>query len=137
MWNVSRAKLRTTLTVPFLVTLASIGMATTATAEQRTKAKTAPVPAAAHGKANECGCYKDAAGACLCGKKGKCGCPGDCEPRGCAEKAAKDREREIKAETKRAQDAERKQKAAANKAKIPEDDQAAEKAGAKSTSRKQ
>ena len=136
MSNVSRAMLRTTLRamlfVSLLVTLLLVGMATAETAEKRAKAKAAPVTPAAHGKANACGCYKDAAGACLCGKKAKCGCPGECEPRACAEKDARDREKEIKAETKRAQEAERKQKATASKPKIPEDDKAAEKSTSRS-----
>ena len=58
---------------------------------------------------NACGCYKNAAGICLCGKKAKCECPGECEPKGCAEKREKDYDREIQAETKRAQEVEKKQ----------------------------
>lgn len=51
---------------------------------------------------NACGCYRDTTGACFCGKKTKCGCPGDCEPKGCEEKRAKQLEKEIAAETKKA-----------------------------------
>jgi hypothetical protein len=61
---------------------------------------------------NACGCYKDAAGACMCSKKGKCNCPGECEPQGCEEKRQKDMEKEIAAETKKAAEADKKQKAA-------------------------
>src|ERR1700690_803129 len=69
--------------------------------------------AAASGPAvNACGCYRVSTGSCLCGPKGKgkCECPGDCEPKGCEEKRAKELDKEIQAETKRAQEAERKQR---------------------------
>lgn len=56
---------------------------------------------------NACGCYRDGSGSCLCNKKAKCGCPGDCEPKGCEEKRAKQIEKEIQAETKKAQAASR------------------------------
>jgi hypothetical protein len=55
--------------------------------------------AAAH---NKCGCYKDGAGTCFCDKKAKCGCPGDCEPKGCEEQRDKELQKEIDAETKKA-----------------------------------
>jgi hypothetical protein len=51
---------------------------------------------------NACGCYRDSAGSCFCGKKGKCACPGDCEPKGCDEKRARQLEKEIAEETKKA-----------------------------------
>jgi len=54
-------------------------------------------------KLNACGCYRDTTGACYCGKKGACVCPGDCEPKGCEEKRAKQLEKEIAAETKKAE----------------------------------
>jgi hypothetical protein len=60
---------------------------------------------------NACGCYKDTAGQCFCGKKGKCACPGDCEPKGCEEKRAKEMQKEIAAETKKAAEADKKQRA--------------------------
>jgi len=60
---------------------------------------------------NACGCYKDTAGQCFCGKKGKCACPGDCEPKGCEEKRAKQMQKEIQAETKKAAEADKKQRA--------------------------
>ena len=66
-------------------------------------AQAAPPPS------NTCGCYRDSVGTCYCGKKAKCGCPGECEPRGCEEKRAKEIEKEIEAEAKRARDAEKKQ----------------------------
>jgi hypothetical protein len=52
---------------------------------------------------NSCGCYKDTAGTCFCAKKAKCGCPGDCEPKGCEEQRDKQLQKEIEAETKKAQ----------------------------------
>ena len=52
---------------------------------------------------NKCGCYKDTAGTCFCAKKGKCGCPGDCEPKGCEEQRDKEIQKEIEAETRKAQ----------------------------------
>jgi hypothetical protein len=58
---------------------------------------------------NACGCYKTEGGSCYCDKKAKCGCPGECEPKGCEEKRQKEIEKEIDAETKRAQSAERSQ----------------------------
>jgi hypothetical protein len=63
------------------------------------------VVTAADGTPNSCGCYQDGSGACLCGKKAKCGCPGECEPRGCEEKRDKALNREIEAETRKAQQA--------------------------------
>lgn len=60
---------------------------------------------AAEGTANACGCYQDATGSCYCGKKARCGCPGDCEPKGCEEKREKELRKEIDAEVKKAQEA--------------------------------
>lgn len=71
-------------------------------------ANAANVPKGA--KVNACGCYRDSAGSCFCGKKGKCDCPGDCEPKGCEEKRAKEMEKEVEAETKRARDLDKKQR---------------------------
>ena len=61
--------------------------------------------AAAGNVPNPCGCYQDASGACLCGRKAKCGCPGSCEPKGCEEKREKQINKEIEAETKKAEQA--------------------------------
>jgi hypothetical protein len=71
------------------------------------EANAAGIPPGA--KLNACGCYQAPSGACFCGKKTKCVCPGECEPKGCEEKRVKELEKEIAAETKRAQEAERKQ----------------------------
>jgi len=57
---------------------------------------------------NKCGCYKDGAGTCFCDKKAKCGCPGDCEPKGCEQAREKQIQKEIDAETKKAAEADRK-----------------------------
>jgi hypothetical protein len=65
------------------------------------------VPSAA-AERNKCGCYKNAQGTCFCDKKAKCGCPGDCEPKGCEAAREKALQKEIEAETKRAAEADRK-----------------------------
>ncbi|HSZ82239.1 MAG TPA: hypothetical protein VLA14_08155 [Polyangia bacterium] len=65
---------------------------------------------------NACGCYRDTAGACFCGKKGKCACPGDCEPKGCEAKREKEIQKEVAAETKKAAAADKKQRQAAHDA---------------------
>ncbi|HZL20816.1 MAG TPA: hypothetical protein VFG23_23990 [Polyangia bacterium] len=67
--------------------------------------------AAAEGTPNKCGCYKDSAGTCFCAKKGKCGCPGDCEPKGCEEQRDKEIQKEIDAETKKAEASQNKRSA--------------------------
>lgn len=85
-------------------------------AKEKTKAPAAgaaskPSPPAE--AVNACGCYKNAKGACVCtDKKGKCDCPGECEPVGCDAKREKEMEREMAAEVKRAQDDEKRRKAA-------------------------
>lgn len=61
------------------------------------RAVAAPPPGAS---LNACGCYRDDAGICYCEKKSKCGCEGECEPKGCEEKRAKERERELENEVK-------------------------------------
>jgi hypothetical protein len=65
-------------------------------------------PPAAAAERNKCGCYKNAQGTCFCDKNAKCGCPGDCEPKGCEAAREKALQREIEAETKRAAEADRK-----------------------------
>lgn len=54
---------------------------------------------------NACGCYGDGI-TCTCERKAKCGCPGECEPRGCEEARQKQMQKEIEAETKRAKEQE-------------------------------
>ena len=95
--------------IGFVFVIASLGAGPTADAKGAKKASAAPPPGAA-GPANACGCYSTGAGACLCSKKAKCGCAGECEPKGCDEKRQKEIEREITAETKKAAEADRKQR---------------------------
>ena len=80
-------------------------------AEAKAKGKTATADAGPKKEVNACGCYKDGAGACFCGKKGKCACPGECEPKGCEEKRNKEIQKEVEAETKKAHEADQKQRA--------------------------
>jgi hypothetical protein len=54
---------------------------------------------------NACGCTRTGAGLCYCSKKAKCGCPGECEPKGCEEKRAKELEKQIREETRKAEQA--------------------------------
>jgi len=61
---------------------------------------------------NACGCRRDSSGACYCERKAKCGCPGECEPKGCEEKRAKQMEREVEIETKKAEEAGRQKRPA-------------------------
>jgi hypothetical protein len=62
-------------------------------------------------KPNACGCRSTGSGTCVCERKAKCGCPGECEPKGCEEKRAKQLDDEIRAETKKAQAAGKRQRA--------------------------
>ena len=58
--------------------------------------------AQAEGRAlNACGCYTENE-TCFCEKKAKCGCPGECEPKGCEVERQKKFQKEIEIETKRA-----------------------------------
>jgi hypothetical protein len=62
---------------------------------------------------NKCGCTRNESNnTCSCAKGAKCGCPGDCEPKGCEEKREQQMKKEIDAETKKAAEADRKHKAA-------------------------
>jgi hypothetical protein len=117
MRNVSRAMVGWMVVLQVVVATQMVIGVAPAFAERKKTAKVSASAPPSHGKANVCGCFKDPSGACFCGKKARCGCPGECEPRGCAEKHDKDIEREIRAETKRAHEMERKQKAAASKRK--------------------
>jgi hypothetical protein len=66
-----------------------------------------PLVAAADTERDACGCYSDGAGNCYCDKKAKCGCPGQCEPKGCEAQRSRELEKEIETETKRAQQSQR------------------------------
>ena len=75
-------------------------------------------------KPNACGCYQKLDGTCVCGRPSKCGCPEQCEPKGCEEKRAKELDKEIQAETKKAEEADKKRREeAAAKAKAQEQEQ--------------
>jgi hypothetical protein len=68
---------------------------------------------AAAAEKNKCGCFRNETNnTCTCSKGAKCGCPGDCEPKGCEEKREAQIKKEIAAETKKAAEADRKHKAA-------------------------
>jgi len=54
---------------------------------------------------NACGCRGEANN-CVCQRKAKCGCPGECEPKGCEEARQKQLQKEIEEETRRAKEAE-------------------------------
>jgi hypothetical protein len=86
----------------------------------------APRLAQAHEK-NACGCYQNTADMCFCERTSKCGCPGECEPRGCEESRQKQFDKEIQAETQKAIEAERKQREEAaekeRKANPPDEDE--------------
>lgn len=61
---------------------------------------------------NKCGCTRNESNnTCSCSKGAKCGCPGDCEPKGCEEKREAQMKKEIEAETKKAAEADKKHKA--------------------------
>ena len=60
---------------------------------------------------NACGCRQGSSGACYCEKKSHCGCPGECEPKGCEEKRAKQMDKEVQEETRKAEEASRRQRA--------------------------
>ena len=62
----------------------------------------AAVGARADEQRNSCGCYKGESGACYCDKGAKCGCPGDCEPKGCEEQRSKELQKQIDEETRKA-----------------------------------
>jgi hypothetical protein len=67
--------------------------------------------AAADDGLNACGCRQGSSGACYCEKKSHCGCPGECEPKGCEEKRAKQMEKEVQEETRKAEESARRQRA--------------------------
>ena len=70
----------------------------------------APRPAQAHDKPNACGCYQNTAGMCFCERTSKCGCPDECEPKGCAEKRQQELDQELEVEMQKAIEAERQQR---------------------------
>jgi hypothetical protein len=78
---------------------------------------------------NACGCYGEGNN-CTCTHKAKCGCPGECEPKGCEEARQKQMQKEIDEETKKAKAAEEAHKAKEAKATADDDDDAKAKAPA-------
>jgi len=78
-----------------------------------------PVVAAAGGDRNACGCYADGAGTCYCEKAARCGCPGECEPKGCEAQRERQFEREVETETRRAKDLERASEGRASDTETP------------------
>lgn len=81
---------------------------------------------------NACGCSGEG-DSCICQKSAKCGCPGECEPKGCEAERQKQLQKEIDAETKRAKEEEKVRNKSLEQAK-PDDDSesaAADKKGEK------
>jgi hypothetical protein len=76
---------------------------------------------------NACGCYQTTSGECICTRRGKCDCPGECEPKGCDEKRQKALEKEVKEETKKAEAAEKKRQEEAAAAEKKRQEEAEEK----------
>jgi hypothetical protein len=79
--------------------------------------------ARAERKLNACGCYGEANN-CTCTRKAKCGCPGECEPKGCEETRQKQMQKEIDEETKKAKEAEAARKPKEAKPEEEEEDKA-------------
>lgn len=61
--------------------------------------------ARAERKLNDCGCYGEGSN-CTCTRKAKCGCPGECEPKGCEEARQRKLQKEMEAEIKKAKEQE-------------------------------
>jgi hypothetical protein len=55
---------------------------------------------------NACGCYGDGS-SCMCKKGAKCGCPGECEPKGCEEERQKKFQKELEEEVRKAKEDEK------------------------------
>jgi hypothetical protein len=85
-------------------------------------------------KTNACGCYQNTAGECTCTRKGKCECPGECEPKGCEEKRQKELDKEIKEETRKAEAAEKKRQEEAAEKQRKVEEQATENEDSETTS---
>jgi hypothetical protein len=114
MERVVRVRVVKVVVVLFTFGVLALGAAAPSVAKERAKSppsSTAKKPPPGE-SVNACGCYHDAQGGCVCtDKKGKCECPGECEPVGCGEKRDKEIEREMAAEIKRAQDDEKRREA--------------------------
>ena len=79
--------------------------------------------ARAEKKLNACGCYGEGSN-CTCTRKAKCGCPGECEPKGCEDARQKQMQKEIEAETKKAKEQEAAQQTKEPKAAEDDKDKA-------------
>jgi len=66
-----------------------------------------PAGAARAAERNACGCTQTDSGNCICDKKARCGCPGQCEPQGCEAQREKAFQREVETETRKARDTDR------------------------------
>ena len=84
-------------------------------------------------KTNACGCYQNTAGQCICTRRGKCDCPGECEPKGCDEKRQKELDKAIQEETRKAEAAEKKRQEEAAQKQRKADEQAAEDGSSEAT----
>jgi hypothetical protein len=84
-------------------------------------------------KTNACGCYQNTAGQCICTRRGKCDCPGECEPKGCDEKRQKELNKAIQEETRKAEAAEKKRQEEAAQKQRKADEQAAEDGSSEAT----
>ena len=82
---------------------------------------------------NACGCSGEG-DSCICQKSAKCGCPGECEPKGCETERQKQLQKEIDAEIKRAKEDEKARNKPKEEAKSDDDSAsaAADKGGKKS-----
>jgi hypothetical protein len=74
----------------------------------------------ARAEANSCGCTQDpSSGACFCEKKARCGCPGECEPRGCQEQRDRELAKQVEVETRKVKEAARNHEVAAQEESEP------------------
>ncbi len=83
-------------------------------------------------KLNACGCYGEGSN-CTCTRKAKCGCPGECEPKGCEEARQKQLQKEIDAETKKAKEDEAARKPKEAKPTDEDEEEAGDKGKASKT----
>jgi hypothetical protein len=91
----------------------------------------------AHGEQrNKCGCYRDDGGICYCDKKARCGCPGECEPKGCEEQRSRELQKQIDAETKKAEESGHRKRSDADKGDNGDNGKAAPKEPTRAASHK-
>ena len=116
MMRLSRAVLWFGLAMGLMFALAGVAGAKGAKkTKPPSEGSAAPVPPGA--TPNACGCYRKGNGCVCTSKKGKCECPGECEPVGCEEKRNKEMEQEEADAVRRAQeDDKRREEAEAKRA---------------------